>query len=93
MHFNFDVWWSRAVLAWCWGCYINGIAVYGRDPVLTCGYAYFLSVDQRCPYVSCYLQALAHPTYHNDTSNHTVVDVKPMVRPDWRNCSADAFHP
>jgi hypothetical protein len=93
MHFNFDVWWSRAVMAWCWGAYMNGIAVYGRDPVLTCGYAYFLSISQHCPYVSCYLVALAHPTYHNDTHNHTVVDVKPMVTPDWRNCSADAYHP
>lgn len=93
MHFNFDVWWSRAVMAWCWGCYINGIAVYGRDPVLTCGYAYFLTLSQHCPYVACYLQALAHPTYHNDTHNHTVVDVAPMVTPDWRNCSADAYHP
>jgi hypothetical protein len=93
MHFNFDVWWSRAVMAWCWGCYINGIAVYGRDPVLTCGYAYFLTISQHCPYVTCYLQALAHPTYHNDTHNHTVVDVAPMGTPDWRNCSADAYHP
>jgi hypothetical protein len=39
MHLNYDVWWSRAAMAWCWGCYINGIAVYGRDPVLTCAYA------------------------------------------------------
>jgi hypothetical protein len=34
MHFNFDVWWSR-VVGLVLGCYINGIAVYGRDPVLT----------------------------------------------------------
>lgn len=88
MHLNFDVWWSRAAMAWCWGCYINGIAVYGRDPVLTCAYAYFMSVTQRCPFVECYVQALADPdhTFHN-------VSVAPMVPPDWRNCSADAFHP
>ena len=30
MHFNFDTWWSRAAMAWCWGGYLNGIAVYGR---------------------------------------------------------------
>jgi hypothetical protein len=93
MHVNFDVWWSRAVMAWCWGCYINGIAVYGRDPVLTCGYSYFLTISQHCPYATCYLQALAHPTYHNDTHNHTVVDVAPMIIPDWRNCSSDAYKP
>jgi hypothetical protein len=27
MHANFDVWWSRFAMAWCWGMYINGIAV------------------------------------------------------------------
>ena len=29
MHANFDVWWSRFAMAWCWGMYINGIAVSG----------------------------------------------------------------
>jgi hypothetical protein len=27
MHANFDVWWSRFAMAWCWGMYMNGIAV------------------------------------------------------------------
>lgn len=89
MHLNFDVWWSRASMAWCWGCYINGIAVYGRDPVLTCAYAYFMSVTQRCPFVNCYLEAMGNPD-HLDSHN---VSVAPMQPPDWRNCSADAFHP
>jgi hypothetical protein len=88
MHLNFDVWWSRASMAWCWGQYINGIAVYGRDPVLTCAYAYFMSTTQRCPYVDCYLQALVDPDHTFD--NMTVTPMKP---PNWRNCSADAFHP
>jgi hypothetical protein len=90
MHFNFDVWWSRAVVAW-WGCYINGIAVYGRDPVCD-GYAYFLTVSQHCPYVTCYLQAGAS-TYHNDTHESCRSGRAPMGTPDWRNCSADAYHP
>lgn len=52
MHSNFpNLWWSRAIMAWCWGTYVNGIAVYGRDPVLTCELAYFLSADQRCPFL------------------------------------------
>jgi hypothetical protein len=88
MHLNFDVWWSRASMAWCWGQYINGIAVYGRDPVLTCAYAYFMSTTQRCPYVDCYLEGLANPDHTFD--NMTVTLMKP---PNWRNCSADAFHP
>lgn len=89
MHLNYDVWWSRASMAWCWGCYINGIAVYGRDPVLTCAYAYFMSTTQRCPFVQCYQEALSNPS-HMDQHNVTVT---PMIPPDWRNCSSDAFHP
>ena len=72
-------------MAWCWGIYVNGIAVYGRDPVLTCEYAYFLTIDNRCPYISCYLEGLA------DVNN---TDVKEMVPVDWRNCSAtDDYQP
>lgn len=89
MHANFNTWWSRATLAWCWGLYINGIAVYGRDPVLTCGYTLFLSKQQHCPYLDCYLEGVANPPVANDT---TPV-VHEMKRPDWRNCSADAYHP
>ena len=88
MHFNVDVWWSRAASAWCWGLYVNGIAAYAHDPVLTCGYSYWLSEHMRCPYLDCYLQELEHPTALNDT-NH----VDQMVTPDWRNCSADSYHP
>jgi hypothetical protein len=90
MHANYDVWWSRLAMAWCWGMYVNGIAVYGRDPVLTCEYAYFLTVDNHCPYVNCYLEALKdlrdHP--HNHTTH-----VQEMVPADWRNCSSDDYHP
>mmetsp|Transcript_4182 Transcript_4182/g.8682 ORF Transcript_4182/g.8682 Transcript_4182/m.8682 type:complete len:382 (-) Transcript_4182:806-1951(-) len=85
MHFNYNTWWSRLSMAWCWGMYVNGIAVYGRDPVLTCEYAYFLTIDNRCPYIQCYLEGLADV---NNTS------VKEMVPVDWRNCSAtDEFIP
>lgn len=50
MHANLhDRWWSRAAMAYCWGMYVNGIAVYGRDPLLTCDYARFLVEDQNCP--------------------------------------------
>lgn len=76
-------------MAWCWGCYMNGIAVYGRDPVLTCEYAYFMSVTQRCPFVECYLEAMERP----DHTIHDNITVAPMKPPDWRNCSADAYHP
>lgn len=86
MHCNFDTWWSRATMAWCWGMYINGIAVYGRAPVLTCGYAYFLSTENSCSYLKCYLKGLDQIQHHPNQTN--VTDVVPMVPPDWRNCSA-----
>lgn len=86
MHANFDTWWSRFAMAWCFGMYVNGIAVYGRDPVLTCEYAYFLTVDLHCPYVNCYLEALRHP--HNNTT-----PVKEMIPVDWRNCSSTDYIP
>lgn len=72
-------------MAWCWGMYVNGIAVYGRDPVLTCEYSYFLTIDNRCPYISCYLEALQD---HNQTK------IKEMVPVNWMNCSAsDDYKP
>jgi len=85
MHANYDVWWSRAVMAWCWGCYINGIGVYGRDPVLTCDFALHMGESQSCPFLKCYEEGIHHPHNH---SHH----VDPMVPPDWRNCSASTYH-
>ena len=84
MHFNFDTRASRIAMAWCWGSYINGIAVYGRDPVLTCGYALFMAKTQRCPFVLCYLDGI-----HNETKP----EIQEMKHADWRNCSDDGYHP
>lgn len=91
MHCNFDTWWSRLAMSYCWGMYVNGIAVYGRDPVLTCEYAYFLSIDQRCPYMSCYIEALEDMA---ENPNNATTDVQEMIPVDWRNCSASTdYHP
>ena len=79
MQCNFDLWWSRIVMAWCWGMYINGIAVYGRDPLLTCDYAYFVATDQHCSFVEPNMSSLFWE------------DMKPAA--DWRNCSAHGYHP
>ena len=84
MHCNFDIWWSRLTMAWCWGAYINGIAVYGRDPLLTCGYSFFLSYGDHCPYLQCYVDAM-----HNQSHSH----YKPMEPQDWWNCTADDYKP
>jgi hypothetical protein len=88
MHFNFDTWWSRAAMAWCWGQYINGISTWGRDPQLTCAYAYYLSIDQHCPYMKCFQEQITvHEANSNRTENQTVYMAFP--EPDWRNCTAD----
>eukprot|EP00568_Trieres_chinensis_P012996 CAMPEP_0183299496 /NCGR_PEP_ID=MMETSP0160_2-20130417/6216_1 /TAXON_ID=2839 ORGANISM="Odontella Sinensis, Strain Grunow 1884" /NCGR_SAMPLE_ID=MMETSP0160_2 /ASSEMBLY_ACC=CAM_ASM_000250 /LENGTH=399 /DNA_ID=CAMNT_0025461751 /DNA_START=23 /DNA_END=1222 /DNA_ORIENTATION=+ len=75
MHFNADTWWSKMALAFMWGQYINGIAVWGRDPLLTCAYGYYISTDIRCSYMKC---------YHEEGKS----EYKPFIAPDWRNCSA-----
>jgi hypothetical protein len=77
MHCSFDTWWSRATMAWFWGMYIQGIGCWGRDPILTCAYAYFISTDSHCPYMSCNLKP----------DNSTTPHYEPLARPDWRNCS------
>jgi len=88
MQFNFDTWWSRMAMAWCWGQYINGVSTWGRDPQLTCAYAYYMSVDQYCPYMKCFQeQVTVHPPWTNVTYNQTVY--KALSEPDWKNCSAE----
>ena len=86
MHCNFDVWWSRTAMAYYWEIYINGIAVYGRDPILTCEYAYFLSIGNTCPYLSCYKDAL-------ENQKNTTRELTEMVPVDWRNCSDSGYQP
>lgn len=91
MHSNFDVWWSRAAMAWCHGLYINGIAVYGRSPVLTCEYAYFLSWDQRCPFLfECESDDLANSLDISSMLEHLAGLYVPA---NWRNCSDSRYHP
>ena len=86
MHFNFDVWWCRAIMAYYWGMYINGIAVYGRDPILTCEYGYFLSIGNSCPYLSYYTENLKNQT----NTTHQFAEMVPV---DWRNCSDYGYQP
>jgi hypothetical protein len=95
MHCNFDVWWSSFAMGWCWGMYINGIAVYGRDPVLTCEYAHFLSVDQKCPFLKCYSaqDLTSSSTLSSEPSDLLTLFVERIGPADWRNCSADGYHP
>lgn len=64
--------------------------VYGRDPVLTCEYAYFLTIDNHCPYANCYLEALKEMREH--PQNHTSQVIE-MVPANWMNCSSEGYIP
>ena len=77
MHCNFPTVYSNLCMAWCWGIYINGIAVYGRDPMQMCGYIDYYYHDQHCHGES----AAASTRHHDDTPA------------DWMNCSASGYHP
>ena len=82
-------------MAYFFGMYVNGIAVYGRDPVLTCQYARFISEDQHCP-----------ATFYSDQSisvSYSLLDfaarlfsssIEDDLNPsEWRNCSSKGYHP
>jgi hypothetical protein len=96
MHANFDVWWSRATMAYFFGMYVNGIAVYGRDPLLTCEYAYFVSKDQGCPVEDTigmgrrYIYFFYVAFYFVRLCGFADGDLRPS---DWRNCSSKGYHP
>mmetsp|Transcript_9900 Transcript_9900/g.16445 ORF Transcript_9900/g.16445 Transcript_9900/m.16445 type:complete len:221 (+) Transcript_9900:499-1161(+) len=82
MHCNFETWWSRAAMAWYWGLYVNGIAVYGRDPLQTCDYAFYISRDTHCSFLQCFV----HTTIGPNNETHTVYNEPNEL--DWRNCSS-----
>ncbi|CAE8602201.1 unnamed protein product [Polarella glacialis] len=45
---RFNTAWSRSAQFFFIGVYVNGIALYGRDPVLSCQAAWLLADSQRC---------------------------------------------
>jgi len=48
MIFNRDEWWNQLIMAIAWGQFINGIGVYGADPVHTCAHALHTSISNNC---------------------------------------------
>ena len=81
-------------MAYCWGMYVNGIAVYGRDPLLTCDYARFLARDQGCPAPIVIEEEYTHPNL--DGLIPLLGEIISFVSddlPDWRNCSSSGYHP
>jgi len=59
-HFNLDPWWSQVTSALLWGVYVNGVAAWGRDPLLGCKEAYYLSENQWCGFLDGCENAPAH---------------------------------
>mmetsp|Transcript_95246 Transcript_95246/g.168646 ORF Transcript_95246/g.168646 Transcript_95246/m.168646 type:complete len:616 (+) Transcript_95246:71-1918(+) len=76
--------WSRATQAFLIGGYVNGVAVYGRDPVLACQAAFDLAYNEQCKF---YLQCTAPP------ANGAGGGAAPaqFTPPDWRTCNAGDY--
>ena len=83
MHANSPKWWSRMTQAFLWGMYINGIAVYGRDPILGCAYSYFTSTSNFCSFMGCNLK------FDDDDKNEGGIHYEPFIAPDWHHCKSN----
>lgn len=51
MIFNRREWYDELMFTVCVGQFVNGIAVYGLDPVLTCSHALYESISNHCVFV------------------------------------------
>lgn len=78
MQSNAPEWWARSFQAFAIGSYINGIAVYGRDPILECKHAFYVSTNQQCAFMQCY-----------EGENET--EYKDFISADWRLCNAESL--
>lgn len=81
--------WSRSAQAFLLGGYINGIAVWGRDPMLACQAAYDFASHGKCPW----LQECTFTQTYTTVDNVTVTYVAPAYyrEPDWRTCTAGDY--
>ncbi|KAL7518265.1 hypothetical protein ACHAWX_003112 [Stephanocyclus meneghinianus] len=84
---NAPEWWSRCLQAFCLGSYINGIAVYGRDPILGCKFAFYRSTNAECSFMQSYVNG------SDGESGNQTGHYKDFVAPDWRNCDAGDIVP
>lgn len=77
--------WSRAAQAVLIGGYVNGVAIYGRDPVLACQAAFDLAYNEQCQF---YLQCTAPPAGAAPGAGPAPAHYTP---PDWRTCKAGDY--
>lgn len=77
--------WSRATQAFLIGYYVNGIALWGRDPVLTCQTAFDLAWHARCPWFESCIDMW-------NMMNETESESGPTFRPpNWKTCDAGDY--
>ena len=50
MNCNLNTWWSKLCMCFFFGLYVNGVAIFGRDPIMTCAITFYQSSNQNCPY-------------------------------------------
>lgn len=90
MHANIghDAVWplSRWTMAWCWGLYINGLAVWGRDPLLTCAYANHVLHRQGCRFELEQAESHEGNTFLAPFLQH-LLGGSNGDGTDWRHCS------
>jgi hypothetical protein len=83
MHFNLDVWWSRLIMSIMVGVYVNGIAIFGRDPIMTCAVSLYQSQNQQCPYLMN--DAVTAGEMGAGSSNYTLDDLAHAMGNDWED--------
>ena len=100
MFFNREEWWSQMAMAICWGQYINGVSVWGRDSILTCAYSNHVAIGNGCDSGACSRLLQATNTNYTDVAsdglldwlqvaNTSISDASPSSASlDWRNCNA-----
>ncbi len=74
MHANANTWWSRLTMSMMWGIYLNGIAIFGRDPIMNCAVTLYQSQNQQCPFL-----------VDSNFSLTVLESSSPSL--DWRSCS------
>lgn len=91
MHANLDVWWSRLTMSLLWGVYVNGVAIFGRDPIMTCAVTLYQSQNQQCPYLM--EQAITAGEMGDGESNYTLATMAHDLGNDWQDggCNATSF--
>ncbi|KAL3807715.1 hypothetical protein ACHAXA_005728 [Cyclostephanos tholiformis] len=84
MQSNSPEFWARSFQAYAIGSYINGIAVYGRDPILECKHAFYVSTSQHCAFMQCYESK-------HETEGDNKTEYKEFITADWRLCNAESL--